>query len=134
MSSAEIISIIIGFVSILIAFIAFKKDHYSKPVEELENLILHFNMTKALSEKVQQRIQDYIEKYNASDRLMFNGITFHKYLELMKENYKESFTTEKLDLLNSTQLSKATIKSLTDSLQLQFTNLLQVENMMKALI
>lgn len=133
MTTAEVIGIIVSIIGIIIAYIALKKDHYSEPSEELENLKLHFLMTKTLSEHVQTQLQDHILKHDAAEKLIFEGVTFGKYLQLMKENYDNSFNDERYNQLSHLKLTKPMIASVTQSLQSQFSALQQVQTLMKTL-
>lgn len=130
---AEIITIIIGILGLLVAFWALKKDHYSKTNEELQHLKLQFNMTKKLMENVKEQLIKHIQLNDAKDKIMFENLTFNKYLSLLKENYQSSFNNEMCNLLNSKELTKSNILSITKSLEAQFVNLQQVENFIKSL-
>lgn len=133
MTTAEYISIIIGIICAIVAVIALKKDHYTRPIEEVQNLKLQFTMTRALSQEVQKLIENYICQYNASNKLMYDGITFGQYLNLMKTKFNESFNDEMFRFLDSKELSKPTIESMTKSLEQQFSSLQQVQCQMKTL-
>ena len=129
----EIFGIVLAVIGVVIAIIALKKDHYSKPKEELSHLILQFEMTKTLSEKVQQEVHTYIENNSASEQFLFPGITFKKYLSMMKDNYNQSLTSEMSNNLKNLPLTKPNIESMTKSLETQFEALQQVQNLLKTL-
>lgn len=129
----EAIGIVTGVVGLIIAFIALKKDHYSKPTEELNHLKLQFQMTKTLSEKVQQQLESYIELNNTGNNLIFHNVTYSKYLSMMKDNYDQSLTIDRYNQLDTLKFTKSNILSLTKSLETQFTALQQVETLMKTL-
>ncbi|MNU24749.1 hypothetical protein D3C71_130800 [compost metagenome] len=90
-------------------------------------------MTRALSQEVQKLIENYICQYDASNKLMYDGITFGQYLNLMKTKFNESFNDEMFRFLDSKELSKPTIESMTKSLEQQFSSLQQVQCQMKTL-
>ncbi|MET0944577.1 MAG: hypothetical protein ABWY22_04160 [Flavobacterium sp.] len=130
--------IIIGGVGLIIAiatFIQSQKPQEIKlpePKEEIENLKVHFLMNQKLSEEIQEILENYIVENNASEKLLFENMSFSKYLNFVREEH-ESGLSEKAYKMISQQLTRPIIESMLSSLQNQNNSLMMVKNTLKTL-
>lgn len=134
MSNEFVIGTIIAMLSLIVGWITYRKTFFSKPKEELQHLKIQFNMVKALMEEVILQIETHIRANNAKDKLMFDHLTFGKYLEMTKEHYDKSFSDEMCRFLDTPEITKPIIESMTKSLENQLVNLQQVNYLMKTLM
>lgn len=134
MSNEFVIGTIIAVLGLIVAWITFRKTFFSKPKEELQHLKIQFNMVKTLMEEVILQIETHIRINGAKDKLMFDNITFGKYLELTKEHYSKSFSDDMYRFLDNPKITKPNIESMIKSFENQLTNLQQINYLMKTLV
>jgi hypothetical protein len=133
------IEIIIGIIGIIIAIASYlhsKKPQEIKlpqPIEEINNLKIQFKVNQKLSIEIQEMLKNYIEKYQASDKLLFENITFSGYLNLVQSDYEECLSERVYNNLSEPIYTRANIESMNTSLQTQCNNLMAVKNMLKTL-
>jgi len=126
--------ILIGIISALIAIFAIKLQFFSKPKEELNHLKVQFKATQQLSLEFQKKLENYIKENNASDKEMFTGIKFKTYLEDMKLSYQKNLSDKLFGELDTLDLTKSTIISMTKSLEEQSGALSQLQAQLNILI
>ena len=69
------IALIIGILGLIVAIIALKKDHYSRPKDEIEHLTIQFKATQMLLLQVEQDLEALVKRNNAYSREAWQGIT-----------------------------------------------------------
>ena len=131
----EITIAVIGVVIALATYIQAQKPteiKLSEPKEELESLKVHFLMNQKLSLEIQEILEDYINENNASEKLIFENMSFSKYLNFVREEHENGLSDKAYQML-SLQLTRPIIESMSLSLQNQYNNLTMVKNMLKTL-
>ena len=131
----EITIAIVGIVIALATYIQGQKPTEIKlpePKEEIENLKVHFLMNQKLSLEIQEFLENYIVENNASEKLLFENMSFSKYLNFVREEH-ENGLSEKAYKMISQQLTRPIIESMLSSLQNQNNNLIMVKNTLKTL-
>ncbi len=131
----EITIAVIGIVIALATYIQAQKPTEIKlpePKEELESLKVHFLMNQKLSLEIQEILEDYINENNASEKLIFENMSFSKYLNFVREEHENGLSDKAYQML-SLQLTRPIIESMSLSLQNQYNNLTMVKNMLKTL-
>ncbi len=131
----EITIAVIGIVIALATYIQAQKPteiKLSEPKEELESLKVHFLMNQKLSLEIQEILEDYINENNASEKLIFENMSFSKYLNFVREEHENGLSDKAYQML-SLQLTRPIIESMSLSLQNQYNNLTMVKNMLKTL-
>lgn len=123
--------IALSIIGIFIAIATFYYSFYRRPTPELNNLKALYRATQRLSLSVQQDIEEYANRTNSWDNLMFEGITFRTYLSQMKNSYNENLSNKLFDSLTELKLSRPNIKSMTSSLETQQSSLLQMHSKVK---
>ena len=119
--------ITIGIIGLVIAIITFWYSFYRKPKEELEHLKIQFKSTQKLSKELQGELENYITRTDSWDLQMFPNISFRSYLTEMKESYKKNLSDELYNTLDSMNLTKPIIQSMTKSIETQFDALNQIQ-------
>ena len=139
MTTEIIIGIIIGIIGIGIAvatYIQGQKPNEIKlpePKEEMDNLKVHFIMNQKLSLEIQNILEEYIIRNNASEKLLLENMSFSKYLDFLKTDYEKCLSEKIYQTLSELIFTRANIQSMLLSLQNQNTNLMTVKNMLKSL-
>ena len=131
----EITIAVIGIVIALATYIQAQKPTEIKlpePKEELESLKVHFLMNQKLSLEIQEILEDYINENNASEKLIFENMSFSRYLNFVREEHENGLSDKAYQML-SLQLTRPIIESMSLSLQNQYNNLTMVKNMLKTL-
>jgi len=125
----ESIGILIGLAGVVIAYLTFKKQFYSKPDKELMHLKIQFSATQVLSLQIQQDISELIVAFpEISSCELFEGCTYATYLEFIKDAHAKNLSDQLLENLSTLPLDKLMIQSMTTSIETQFTNLQAVQN------
>jgi hypothetical protein len=119
---------IIGIISALIAIFAIKLQFFSKPREEFEHLRVQFKATQRLSLEVQIELEELITKNNAWESEIFPGIKYGAYLDEMKQSFNKNLSDSVYSNLETLNLTKSTIASMTKSLEDQFGALSQMQS------
>lgn len=133
------IEIIIGIIGITIALASYihaRKPQELKlppPIEEIDNLKVLFKVNQKLSIEIQEMLKSYIQKYQASDKFLFENITFSNYLNLLQSGYEECLSEKVYNSLSEPTYTRANIESMNSSLQTQCNNLMAVKNILKTL-
>ena len=131
--------IIIGIVGIGIAIATYLQGQkpseikLPEPKEEMDNLKVHFIMNQKLSLEIQNILEQHIMKNNASEKLLFENMSFSKYLDFVKTDYENCLSEKIFQTLSVNKLTRANIESMLLSLQNQNANLMMVKNMLKSL-
>ena len=131
--------IIIGIVGIAIALATYKQGQkpneikFPKPKEEMDNLKVHFIMNQKLSLEIQDALEQYIIKNNASKKLLFENMSFSKYLDFVKKEHENCLSEKMYQTLSEPIYTRANIESMLLSLQNQNNNLMIVKNQLKTL-
>ncbi|WPQ61879.1 hypothetical protein SIO70_26305 [Chitinophaga sancti] len=126
------IEITIGVLGLLIAWFTYQKTFLDKPKEEIEHFILQFKATQATSVKVRNQLISLVDIQHIGESDIFQGVTFNTYIKLMKESYDKNLSDELLSNILTMNPSKAILKSMTDSLEKQLAELIQLETMIFA--
>jgi hypothetical protein len=131
--------IIIGITGLVIALATYKQGlkpnviKLPEPIEEIDNLKIHFIMNQKLSLDIQNVLEKYIVDNNASEKLFFENMSFSKYLDFVKTEHENCLTEKVYSNLSASVYTRANIESMLLSLQNQNTNLIMVKNMLKIL-
>lgn len=134
--TTEIIIGIIGIVIAIATYIQGQKPNEIKlpePKEEMDNLKVHFIMNQKLSLEVQNILEQYIVENNASEKLLFDNISFSKYLDFVKTEHENCLSEKVYQNLSEPIYTRANIESILQSLQSQNSNLMMVKNTLKTL-
>jgi Cdc6-like AAA superfamily ATPase len=123
------IEITIGLLGLLIAWFTYQKTFLDKPKEEIEHFVLQYKATQSTSVKVRNQLIALVDSQNIGDSEIFSGVTFNTYIRLMKETYDKNLSDELLGNMLKMNPSKAILKSITDSLEKQLAELIQLETM-----
>lgn len=129
--------IVIGIISVIIAFLTYQKTFHSKPpepIEEKENLFINYKLAQNLSLQVQKLIEEHINKNNAGQLEMFPNITFQKYLDIMKSEYEKCLSDKLYEDLKKLPLTKSAIETMMKSLNEQSNALTQIKNQILFLV
>ena len=118
---------IIGIIGLMIAILTFWFSFCRKPKEELEHLKVLFKSTQKISQDLQIELDNYINETESWDLDMFPNISFSSYLTEMKNSYKENLSDELYNKLNTLELTKPIIVSMTKSLENQFNTLQHIQ-------
>jgi len=118
---------IIGVIGIAIALLTFWYSFHRKPTEELDHLKVQYKSTQQLSKELQIELENYINKTNSWDAPLFPNISYGSYLTEMKESYKKNLSDDLYNKLDSLNLTKPIIQSMTKSLETQFNALQQIQ-------
>jgi hypothetical protein len=108
----EITIAIIGIVIALATYIQGQKPteiKLSEPKEEIENLKVHFLVNQKLSLEIQEILENYIVENNASEKLLFENMSFSKYLNFVREEH-ENGLSEIAGKMISQQLTRPIIE------------------------
>lgn len=119
--------IFIGLAGLIVAILAFKYDHFSKPLEELEHLKVQFKSTQKVALEIREDIDYLINKYDIGDCDFFPGFTYSLYLESLNSALSDCLSNDLIDKIESLEPSKVAIDSMQKSLETQFNALLQVK-------
>lgn len=117
----EVLGIIIGIIGLIIAYIALRKDHYSKPKDELEALQVQWMSNKTLSEKTQHELRQFIDRYNAWDADMYPGMTYRYMLGEMERVYNIEYTDTEYKKLSEMCTTKPLIEIAMKNLNVQYS-------------
>lgn len=117
----------IGIFGLLIALATFYYSFFKKSDDELNHLKAIFRATQTLSISVQESIEEYTNKSDSWDKLMFSDVTFRDYLIHMKDSYKENLSEGVYTKLSTMKFSKANIQSMTNSIEQQFSELQKIK-------
>jgi len=132
----EIIGLIIAVAGLYIAYITLKKSFPSvipEPIEEKNNLLVNFKTNQILSIEVQNLISTHIQNNDAANNLIFEGVTFEKYLTLMKSEFNKCLSNELYEKISKETLTKPNIQSMLESLTVQKTALTELKGFMLTL-
>jgi hypothetical protein len=126
------IEITIGVLGLLIAWFTYQKTFLDKPKEEIEHFLVQFKATQSTSIKVRNQLIAMVETQDIGEDEIFKGVTFNTYIKLMKETYDKNLSDELLSNVLGMNPSKVILKSMTDSLEKQLAELIQLETIIFA--
>lgn len=116
------VAIVIGILSIILGVLAY---HYSirkdvKEVKELkDHLLLLILGTQKSSLQLRTDLINYTNANNAHDKLIFEGITFAKYIKEMETSFELNLSNEVYEKVIKTKYTKANLNSMIASLEKQ---------------
>ena len=120
-----ILSIILAIVGLIIAWSTYQKTFKKKNKEAIEHLSTQFRMTQALNLKLRENIQHLMLGDNYESGSLW-GMKYSECLNYLEFSYDKYLSEELLrDILNN-NLTEYNIKSMTDSLEVQFNALLRL--------
>lgn len=90
-------------------------------------MILLFRATQQPSLQVQRDLEKWIGQHNGQEQAILPGITYGSYLEEMKTSYQKNLSDELLHKIETLDLTKNTIETLTKNMETQFDALAQVQ-------
>lgn len=122
-----ILGLIIASVGLCYAIKTYNAQFQSKPDEELQHLKAQFKANQTLSLRVQMDLEKFIQENNAWEEYMFPGVKYGTYLEEMKHSFKVNLSDDLFNELESLDLTKTNILSMTNSLDEQFKALSQIQ-------
>lgn len=127
MTDGEILGLVGTAIGLVLSYIALKKDHFSKPKDELENLEVHFRVNQTLSTDIQKDLEQHIIYRNCGDQYMRPGVTLNMVLGEIRSNHEMCLSDEVLERNKTLKLTKPLIQSMTQSLQDQYKALIALQ-------
>ncbi|KAA2239865.1 hypothetical protein F0L74_27145 [Chitinophaga agrisoli] len=121
--------IAIGIAGLIIAWLTFRKTFYSKPQEEMENLLALFLATQTLSKELTLIMIEYATRRQALDIELYSGITYRSYIHALQQSQKTNLSDELFRKIKNSQLTRSNITTMQKSLELQFEDLQKMKNM-----
>lgn len=120
-----ILSIILTIAGLIIAWSTYQKTFKKKDKEAIEHLSTQFRMTQTLNLKLRENIQHLMLCDNYESGSLW-GMKYSECLNYLEFSYNKYLSEELLkDILNN-NLTEYNIKSMTDSLEVQFNALLRL--------
>jgi len=97
--------------------------------DEKELLLVLFKSNQILSLRIQERLKEYIDKYNAGSTFAFpdNNITFQTYLDTMTEQFNSNLSDEIFNNIKIAEMTKPRLESHIQSLSKQNEALIAIE-------
>lgn len=88
---------------------------------ERKHLLILFKSNQTLSKRIQGKLRDFIEEFDAANAIAFpeRNVTYGTCLELMSEEYKSNLSEESYEFLKNGKIPKPTLLSMSDSLNKQ---------------
>lgn len=116
--------IVIAILSLLIAWFSYRKTFPAKPREEIENFVVYYRATQAMSRKVQQILKHYADNTTGGwDRQIFPDVTFRQYLSMIEQSYENNLSDKLLQDALEGKLSRNLLVSMTKNLETQLSEL-----------
>lgn len=131
--SIQIVGFVIAILGLYIAWSTYRKTYFSKPIEEKENLLALFRTAQALSLQLQSELLRYATDNDKMQSLIFEGISFEKYISTMKASYASNLSDQLYGELTRMDLSKSNIASMTKSIENQIEALNILQSNLKAI-
>lgn len=126
-----IIGLLVALASLSYARKTYKRQFHSKPHAELQHLYVQFKITQALSLRLQNELGKFIVETNCGHKEFFQGITYNKYLEELKDSYKTHLSDEMFQRIEQLDLTSNNILSMTKSIEDQYNALSQISTYLK---
>lgn len=131
MESLVLICTILGGFAACVAIITYRKDHITKPKEELEFLKVQFLSNRSLSISVTDQLEKYCQDKDAYEELILPDTTIKKYIELLKHSQSTNLSVEILEEAIELSPTSPMIQSMTKSLEQQFNELQKIDGWIK---
>jgi hypothetical protein len=125
--------IAIGIAALIIAWLTFQKTFSGEKKDQRKHLFALFGATQSLSKSIKQKLINYAEANDAYETYLFDGITIRSYIRMLTESQEENLSDKLLEDIKNLNMPKATIQSMTKSLEEQNKSLVLVEGMIRAL-
>ncbi len=120
-----ILSVFLTIVGLIIAWSTYQKTFKKKEKEATEHLVTQFRMNQQLNLKLRENIQSLtLNSHSETDFL--SGMSYSECLNHLEFSYNKYLSDELLTNILSNKLTEYNIKSMTDSLEVQFNALLRL--------
>ena len=128
MNIVVFICTILGAIAAIYGIMAYRKDHIEKPKEQKNALEVKFFMNQRLATGIRENLIQYAKQNNAYDLQFFQGVTFSSYINLLTKTLSYDLSDETFEKIKKEKLTEPIINSMSESLDEQCKNFLQVKN------
>lgn len=121
----ETVSWIAGILSVIIAWVTFKKTFSSD--EEFEHLVAQFRAAQKLSIETRSVIEEYSNKHDCWDDFIFSNVSYRAYFKALVDGYETYLSDSILEKVVKSRPSKSILRSMISSLEKQAEALTSVK-------
>jgi hypothetical protein len=126
-NSIGLVGVILAVAALYYAIRTYNKEHKDKPNEDKLHLMASFKATQKLSHDVFNELSAFVEQHNVLENEMYPGLTFRTCLSQIKTAQEKTLSDELYEKCKKESLPTMTIQSMSNSLDKQLANFLQIQ-------